>query len=81
MFLRFATVVLKDRTNRMLKLARGRTIDNLIKPHQRCGYSDSLFTRIHYFYTAGSRNGLEVVDTGAHTHKKEVVPRKRIFFS
>ena len=31
----------------------------MINPHQRCGYSDSPFVRIHYFYTAGSGNGLE----------------------
>ena len=27
--------------------------------HQRCGYSDSSFARIHSFHTAGSGNGLE----------------------
>ena len=32
------------------------------------------------FYTAGSRNGLEGVDTVASIHKKEVVPRKKILF-
>ena len=52
----------------------------MINRHQRCGYSDSPFARIHYFYTAGSRNGLEVVGTWAHTHKKEVVPKKNTFF-
>ena len=31
---------------------------SLINPHQRCGYSDSPFARIHYFYTAGSRKGV-----------------------
>ena len=31
----------------------------VVNPHQRCGYSDSPFARIHYFYTAGSINGLE----------------------
>ena len=31
----------------------------VINPHQRCGYSDAPFARIHYFYTAGSRNELE----------------------
>ena len=30
-------------------------------PHQRCGYSDSPFARKYFFYTAGSRNGLEGV--------------------
>ena len=45
-------------------------------PHERCGYSDSEFTRIHYFYTAGSRNGLEGVDSGGPGHK---ILRKRHF--
>ena len=31
----------------------------LVNPHQRCGDSNSLFARIHYFYIAGSGNGLE----------------------
>ena len=35
----------------------------LINPHQRCGYSDSPFARIHYFYPAGSGNGLEGLET------------------
>ena len=34
---------------------------SVINPHQRCGYSDSPFARIHYFYTTGSRNVLERV--------------------
>ena len=38
----------------------------LIHPHQRCGYSDLPFARIHDFYTSGSRKGLEGVDTGVH---------------
>ena len=32
------------------------------------------------FYTAGSRNGLERVAGQAPGHKKEVVPKKNIFF-
>ena len=44
----------------------------IINPHQRCGYSDSPFARIHYFYTAGSRNGLEGVANGGHE-----VPKSR----
>ena len=31
----------------------------IINPHQRCGYSDSPFVRIYFFYTAGPGNGLE----------------------
>ena len=50
---------------------------SLINPHQRCGYSDSPFARIHYFYTAGSRN--EFVRCG-HTHKRKLYLRKRHFF-
>ena len=34
----------------------------MINLHQRCGYSDSPFARVHYFYTAGSRNGFEGMD-------------------
>ena len=44
---------------------------NVFNPHQRCGYSESPFARIYFFYTAGSRNGLERVDgKGPHLKKK-----------
>ena len=49
----------------------------IINLHQRCGYSDSPFLRIHYFYTAGSGNGLEEVDTVC---PGKLTPRKRHFF-
>ena len=49
----------------------------LVNPHQRCGYSDWPFTRIHYFYTAGSRNELEGV--GAVAARKSY-PRKTFVF-
>ena len=49
----------------------------VVHPHQRCGYSESPFARIHYFYTAGSRN--EFVRCG-HTHKRKLYLRKRHFF-
>ena len=49
----------------------------MIHPHQRCGYSDSPFARIYFFYTAGSRNELEEVDTVC---VGELTPRKRHFF-
>ena len=49
--------------------------------HQRCGYSNSPFARIYYFYTGGSRNGLQGVDSsgtqgGLHgkTHTKRSCP-------
>ena len=32
---------------------------------------------MHYFYTAGSRNGLEGVGERGYTHKKEVDPKKK----
>ena len=48
-----------------------------INPHQRCRCSDSPFARVHYFYTAGSENGLEVVDNRG-TNK--LYPRKRHLF-
>ena len=44
----------------------------LINPHQRCGYSDSPFARIHYFYTAGSRNGFEGMGTVCIQTQKHV---------
>ena len=49
----------------------------IFNPHQRCGYSDSPFARIHHFYTAGSRNELQGV--GAVSTRK-LYPRKRDFF-
>ena len=45
----------------LLLAAAGRSGGPIIHPYQRCGYSDSPFARMHYFYTAGSRNGLEGV--------------------
>ena len=48
-----------------------------INPHQRCGYSDLQFARIHYFYTAGPRNGVEGVGSDGTGHKTS---RKRHFF-
>ena len=41
----------------------------LFNPHQRCGYGDSPFARIQYFYTAGSRNRLQEVAGGGPTYK------------
>ena len=52
----------------------------MIDPHQRCGYSDLPFARIYYFYTAGSRNGLEGVDSGGRGQKKKLYPRNIHFF-
>ena len=58
-----------------------------INPHRRCVYSDSPFARIHHFYTAGSRNGLDRVDiSGAQgglqgkTHKKKLPLNERYVF-
>ena len=34
-------------------------IHYIFNPHQRCGYSDLPFARMHYFYAAGSRKGLK----------------------
>ena len=48
-----------------------------INPHQRCGYSDSPFARIYFFYTAGSGNGLEEVDT---VGPEKLAPRKTHVF-
>ena len=42
----------------------------IFNPHQRCGYSDSPFARIYFFYTAGSGNGFEgMVSVCPHTTK------------
>ena len=52
----------------------------MFNPHQRRGYSDSPFVRIHDFYTAGSRKGLDGVDNGGHQvttdAKRECLRRK-----
>ena len=50
----------------------------LVNPHQRCGYSDSPFARIYFFYTAGSRNRLEGMDPVC-THTKQKTVSKRHF--
>ena len=52
----------------------------LFHPHQRCVYSDSLFARIYFFYTAGSRNrfeGMEPVAT--HTKTQKTKSKRHIF--
>ena len=49
-------------------------------PHQRCGYSDSPFARIHYFYTAGSRNRFEGMEPVATRTQKQKTISKRYFF-
>ena len=49
----------------------------IIHPHQRCGYSDSPFARIHYFYTAGSSNELEGHGNGGSVKLSQ---RKRHLF-
>ena len=51
----------------------------MINPHQRCGYSDSPFARIHYFYTAGSRNGFEGMESVCTHPKKQKTISKRHF--
>ena len=49
-------------------------MDYLIHPHQRCGYSDSPFARIYFFYTAGSRNGFEGMEPVCFRARKHVNP-------
>ena len=54
--------------------------DFVLNPHQRCGYSDSPFARIYFFYTAGSRNrfeGMEPVAT--HTKKQKTLAKRHVF--
>ena len=48
-------------------------------PHQRCGYSDSPFARIYFFYTAGSRNRFEGMERCADTRKNRKPYTKHIF--
>ena len=45
--------------------------------HQRCGYSDSPFARIYFFYTAGSRNRLEGMEPVCTLTKKQKTISKR----
>ena len=52
----------------------------LVNRHQRCRYSDLPFSRIHYFYISGSRNGLEAVDIAKHRHKKLKLRRQSTFY-
>ena len=52
---------------------------SFIHPHQRCGYSNSPFVRIHYFYTAGSGNETEGMDLVCPHGKKHVDPIKNAF--
>ena len=52
----------------------------VVNPHQRCGYSDSPFARIHYFYTAGSRNGFEGMEPVCRRTKNRLTLSKIYFF-
>ena len=51
-----------------------------VNPHQRCGYSDLPFARIYFFYTAGSRNGFEEMETVCrHTKKQQTISNRHFF--
>ena len=52
----------------------------VINPHQRCGYSDSPFARIYFFYTAGCRNRFEGMETVCRPTKKQKTISNRHFF-
>ena len=52
----------------------------LINPHQRCGYSDSPFARIYFFYTAGSRNRFEGMESVWTRTQKQKTISKGYFF-
>ena len=55
-------------------------IGRLIHPHQRCGYSDSPFARIYFFYTAGSRNRFEGMNpVCTHTKKQKTISKRHVF--
>ena len=51
-----------------------------VNPHQRYRYSDSPFARIHYFYTARSRNGFQGVEAVCIHTKKTLILQKTYFF-
>ena len=54
--------------------------DAIFNPHQRCGYSDSPFVRIYFFYTAGSRNGFQGMDpVCTHTKKQKTISKRYVF--
>ena len=53
---------------------------DFINPHQRCGYSDSPFARIYFFYTAGSRNRFEGMEAVCRLTKKQKTISKRHLF-
>ena len=57
-----------------------RVQEAILNPHQRCGYSGSPFARIHFFYTAGSRNRFEGMDPVCRHTKKQKTISKRHFF-
>ena len=52
----------------------------IINPHQRRQCSDSPFARIHYFHTAGSRNGLEGVGRQVTVTQRKLYLRKKHVF-
>ena len=54
--------------------------NQLFNPHQRCGYNDSPFARIYFFYTAGSRNRFEGMESVCRHTKKQKNTAKRHFF-
>ena len=61
-------------------MSRNAAIVGLINPHQRCGYSDSPFARIYFFYTAGSRNRFEGMEAVCrHTKKQKTISKRHVF--
>ena len=65
-------------TTKIHRKYRESDIVSVFNPHQRCGYSDSPFARIHYFYIAGSRNGLEGWNCCVHSQEITKMGRFRI---
>ena len=63
-----------------MRKARTQRSMGVIHPHQRCGYSDSPFARIHYLYTAGSGNGFEGTEAVCRLTQKQQNISKRHFF-
>ena len=50
----------------------------IVHPHQRCGYSNSPFARMHDLYTTGFRNGLEGLDNVVHRMDFTGKPKEKI---
>ena len=65
----------------MLSLLEVQTYLSVFNPHQDAGIAIRHSRGGILFYTAGSRNELEGVDTGGPGHTRKLYPRKRHVFA